>query len=217
MPHITIEYSANVGLHHDIAALVDAVHAAALQHGLAPTDGLRTRAARRDHYRVADGRPDYAFVSIMVRIGPGRDAQAKSSFLETVLGAAEAAIAAEDGPLVVAWSAELSETDARFRINRNEVRARNANDTRVDVGGGVVPGNRGDVRTDAVVDLGVDVGGGVVLGNRDDVRTDAVPDNRGDVDGGAVPDAGADPSGGTMPYADAVCGVDTVEESWGQC
>ena len=124
MPHITIEHSANVGVHHDIAALVDAVHAAALEHGLVPSDGLRTRAVSRDHYRVADGHPDHAFIAIAVRIGPGRDAAAKSSFLETVLNAAEARIASEGGPLAVAWSAELTEIDERFRINRNHVRTR---------------------------------------------------------------------------------------------
>ena len=124
MPHITIEHSANVGVHHDIAALVDAVHAAALEHGLAPSDGLRTRAVGRDHFRVADGRPDHAFVAISVRIGPGRNAAAKSSFLETVLNAAETRIASEGGPLAVAWSAELTEIDEQFRINRNHVRTR---------------------------------------------------------------------------------------------
>lgn len=124
MPHITIEHSANVGVHHDIAALVDAIHAAALEHGLAPSDGLRTRAVGRDHYQVADGHPDHAFIAISVRIGPGRDATAKSSFLETVLNAAEACIAAEGGPLAVAWSAELTEIDELFRINRNHVRTR---------------------------------------------------------------------------------------------
>ena len=124
MPHITIEHSANVGTHHDIAALVDAVHAAALEHGLAPPDGLRTRAVSRDHYRVADGHPDHAFIAIAVRIGPGREATAKSSFLETVLNAAEARITAESSPLAVAWSAELTEIDEQFRINRNHVRTR---------------------------------------------------------------------------------------------
>ena len=122
MPHITIEYSANVGVHHDIAALVDAVHAAALEHGLAPPDGLRTRAVGRDHYRVADGHHDHAFVAVAIRIGPGRDASVKSSFLETILNAAETRIASEGSPLAVAWSAELTEIDERFRINRNHVR-----------------------------------------------------------------------------------------------
>lgn len=122
--HITIEHSDNLADHHDIDALVGAVHAAAAAHGLAPLDGLRTRAVARTHYRIADGDPDYAFVAIAVRVGPGRDADARRNYLEQVLATAEAYIAATPSPLAVAWSAELTESDAAFRVNRNEVRAR---------------------------------------------------------------------------------------------
>lgn len=124
MPHITIEYSANVAEHHDIDALVDVVHMAAIDHGLPPADGMRTRAVARSHYRVADGSDDLAFVAIAVRIGPGRDPATKSDFIETVLDAAEARLDAEASPLAIAWSIELNEIDAEFRINRNHVRTR---------------------------------------------------------------------------------------------
>ena len=124
MPHITIEHSANLTEHHDIQQLVDAVHGAALGHGLAPLDGLRTRAATRDRYRIADGDPDHAFVAITARIGPGRDAESKTSFLETILDAAEAQIDTAPDPLAIAWSAEIVEMDPSFRINRNHVRTR---------------------------------------------------------------------------------------------
>lgn len=130
MAHITIEYSANLGDHHDIAALVETVHEAAAAHGLAPRDGLRTRAVARAHYRIADGDAHHAFAAIAVRVGPGRDAAARSSFLETVLDAAEAHVAATPSPLAVAWSAELTEMDAAFRSNRNAVRARLAEGNR---------------------------------------------------------------------------------------
>lgn len=124
MPHITIEYSANLAEHHDIDALLQVVHAAAIEHGLPPADGLRTRGERRDHYVIADGSDDLAFVAIAIRIGPGRDAATKTSFIETLLNAAEAHIASQQGPLAIAWSIELNEIDAGFRINRNHVRTR---------------------------------------------------------------------------------------------
>ena len=135
MVHITIEYSANLADHHDIEALVETVHEAAAAHGLAPLDGLRTRAVARTHYRIADGDPDHAFAAIAVRVGPGRDPAARRSFLETVLEAAEAHVAATPSPLAVAWSAELTEMDAAFRINRNGVRARIAERNRQSPGG----------------------------------------------------------------------------------
>ena len=135
MAHITIEYSANLADHHDIEALVDAVHEAAAAHGLTPRDGLRTRAVARTHYRIADGDPHHAFAAIAVRVGPGRDAAARLSFLEAILDAADAHVAATPSPLAVAWSAELTEMDAAFRINRNGVRARIAERTRQNSGG----------------------------------------------------------------------------------
>lgn len=124
MPHITIEYSANLADHHEVGALVAAVHDAALADGLPPLDGLRTRAAVRDHYKIADGDPDFAFVAIHVRIGPGRDPETKQDFITALLDAAEAQLASESSRLAVMWSIELNEIDANFRMNRNHVRTR---------------------------------------------------------------------------------------------
>ncbi len=121
MPHIVLEYSANVGEHYDIDALVGQVHAAALDHGLAASDALRTRAAERPHYRVGNGDPRFGFVAIAVRLGPGRDDDTVNSFLEAVLDAAQAALVGDD--LVLMWSIEANEIDPAKRINRNDVRA----------------------------------------------------------------------------------------------
>lgn len=121
MPHITIEYSANVADRHDIDVLLGAVHDAALAHGLAAVAGLRTRAVERAHYRVATGDPRFAFVAIHCRVGPGRDLDTEQAFITQVLDAAEASLA--DTPLAIMWSIELSEIDPQRRINRNHVRA----------------------------------------------------------------------------------------------
>lgn len=150
VPHISIEYSANVADHHDIDALVVAVHEAALIDGLPPLAGLRTRASVRQSYRIADGQATHGFIAIMIRIGPGREALEKKRFLTAVLDAAEAHINSEIAnseiansevtksgstdyrsasyrsaevlsPLALAWSAELQEIDPEFRINRNYV------------------------------------------------------------------------------------------------
>lgn len=124
MPHITVEYSANVAEHHDIQALIDQVHEAALADGLPDITALRTRGAERANYRIADGDTDHAFIAITARIGPGRDSSAKTSFLEAILAAAEAQAATEPSPLAIAWSAEVTEIQAEFRINHNHVRTR---------------------------------------------------------------------------------------------
>ena len=70
MPHQFIEYSANLADRTDIQALVDRMHEVALQTGVFPMGGLRTRAVCRDHYRIADGHPDNAFVNVYLRVAP---------------------------------------------------------------------------------------------------------------------------------------------------
>ncbi|MDH3293565.1 MAG: 5-carboxymethyl-2-hydroxymuconate Delta-isomerase [Acidimicrobiia bacterium] len=124
MPHLTIEYSANVADHHDIDALLDVVHQAALDHGLAPLAGLRTRAVAREDYRVADGGADLAFIAITARMAPGRDAATKRSFIEYVLDQACRQVEGEAREPAIAWSIEIQELDADFRINRNRVKDR---------------------------------------------------------------------------------------------
>lgn len=124
MPHVTIDYSANVADHHDIDALVSTVHGAVLDHGAAPMTGLRTRAFAATHYRIADGRPDLAYVALRAHLGPGRSAEVKRSLVTAVLDAAEARLATEPSPLAIAWSMEVTEIDAELRENRNHVRSR---------------------------------------------------------------------------------------------
>ena len=88
MPHITVEYSANLEDDLSIRALVDAIHETALATGVFPIGGLRTRAERRDVYAVADRAPENAFIAVIARIGAGRDAATRqrvaASLLETV-------------------------------------------------------------------------------------------------------------------------------------
>ena len=122
MPHITIEYSANLAGLTDIDALVATVHDAALDDGLPALDALRTRAAPRDHYRIADGDPAYGFVAVVARIGPGREPEAVERFLTRLIDTVEAALAPLLADHPVALSAEVQLIDPALRINRNHIR-----------------------------------------------------------------------------------------------
>ncbi len=124
VPHIIIEYSSNVADHHDVGGLVTAIHECAKATRIGPLGGLRTRAVAREHYRIADGVADNAMIAIVARLGPGREPAEKTAFIEAVLDAAEAQVATEPSPLVIAWSMEVQEIDAEFRVNRNHVAAR---------------------------------------------------------------------------------------------
>jgi len=77
MPHLNIEYSANLEDVLNVQALVDTIHSTALDTGIFPLGGVRTRAEARKHYRIANGNPEAGYIHMMVRIGSGRDADTR--------------------------------------------------------------------------------------------------------------------------------------------
>jgi len=87
MPHLNIEYSANLADALDIQALVDRIHETALEPGIFPLGGVRTRAEARTHYRIANGDPNAGYIHMVVRIGPGRDEQTRHEAGERIFNA----------------------------------------------------------------------------------------------------------------------------------
>ena len=73
MPHLNIEYSVNLESALDIQALVDRIHETALETGVFPLGGVRTRAEARSYYRIANGDPSAGYIHMIVRIGSGRE------------------------------------------------------------------------------------------------------------------------------------------------
>ena len=72
MPHLIVEYSANLESRLGLKALMAKLRNVAVAGGVFPLAGIRVRAARRDHYLIADGDPAHGFVHVMARIGKGR-------------------------------------------------------------------------------------------------------------------------------------------------
>ncbi len=73
MPHFTMEYSANLDGRVDMSAVCEVVRKAAAETGIFPVGGIRVRALRCEHYAIADGKTDYAFLAMLLRLGEGRD------------------------------------------------------------------------------------------------------------------------------------------------
>ena len=73
MPHLIVEYSANLEAEIDLDGLMRGLRDVAAAGGVFPLPGIRVRAARRDHYLIADGDPEHGFVHVTARIGVGRD------------------------------------------------------------------------------------------------------------------------------------------------
>ena len=72
MPHFTIEYSANLEARVDMGKVCEVVRKAALETGIFPIGGTRVRAIRCEHYAIADGNPQFAFLAMLLRLGGGR-------------------------------------------------------------------------------------------------------------------------------------------------
>jgi 5-carboxymethyl-2-hydroxymuconate isomerase len=120
MPHLTIEYSANVADHVDIDHLVGVLHDAALATGIAALDALRTRAVRRDHYAIADRHPDNAFVAVTARLGAGRSDDDQQRLLDALMTALDTTVGAAGRTMML--SVEYQEIEPTRRINRNHLR-----------------------------------------------------------------------------------------------
>ena len=100
MPHVNIQYSANIDADADMGALC-ATLAEVLgaqrdgQGGrLFPLGGTRVFAYPAAHFAVADGRPDRAFVYLQVKIASGREPALVTAAGEAMMAAVRSHFAA---------------------------------------------------------------------------------------------------------------------------
>ena len=121
MAHIVIEYSAGLRDRLELPALLSAVHQAALETGVFPIGGLRTRAYEAQHYVIADGHPDNGFVHLSLKVGHGRDVEVRKRACETIFGAACRQLAPiyESQPLAI--SLEMQEIDPILTFTKNNL------------------------------------------------------------------------------------------------
>ena len=64
MAHAIVEYSANLEEKIDMDGLIAVIHEACLNTGAFPLTGMRTRGARRDLYKIANGIIDANFIHL---------------------------------------------------------------------------------------------------------------------------------------------------------
>ncbi|CAH2925908.1 MAG: 5-carboxymethyl-2-hydroxymuconate delta-isomerase (EC [uncultured Paraburkholderia sp.] len=84
MPHLTLEYSANLADSESIGRLCNTLaQCLAEQREQAqpvyPLGGIRVRALRCEHYCIADGRADAAFLHANLKIAAGRSDATKKA------------------------------------------------------------------------------------------------------------------------------------------
>ena len=122
MPHLMIDYSANVESDVDMGALCDTLRDVAASIDAFPLAGVKVRAVRVDHYAIADGNPEHGFIDISVRIREGRDMETKQNAAQKLFDAANEFVADVMQRRSLALSLELRDIGAALSPKSGSIR-----------------------------------------------------------------------------------------------
>ena len=122
MPHLMIDYSANVEPDVDIGGLCNTLRDVAASIDAFPLAGVKVRAVRVDHYAIADGNPEHGFIDISVRIREGRDMETKQDAAQKLFDAANEFVADVMQRRSLALSLELRDIDAALSPKSGSIR-----------------------------------------------------------------------------------------------
>ena len=121
MPHLIVEYSANLDADLAPPALAGAIHAAALETGVFPIGGCRTRLARREVYVIGDGHADNRFIHVQARIGAGRSAEVRQKAAEHIFARLKAVTADIYAKAPLGLTLEVVEIDPIGSLKHNNL------------------------------------------------------------------------------------------------
>ncbi|MFM0395524.1 5-carboxymethyl-2-hydroxymuconate Delta-isomerase [Paraburkholderia phytofirmans] len=129
MPHLTLEYSANLTGEESIGQLCKAL-AQCLdaqrenEQRVYPLGGIRVRALRCEQYCIADGRADAAFLHANLKIGAGRSEAAKKATGDALFALIKQHFATEFEQHGLALSLEINEFSEAGTWKHNNLHAR---------------------------------------------------------------------------------------------
>jgi 5-carboxymethyl-2-hydroxymuconate isomerase len=130
MPHLNIQYTANLdsltdmnALCHTLAATLVALRGEDGVVPLFPVAGTRVMAWPAPHFAVADGRPDRAFIYLNLLITPGRSEAMKKRAGDAVLASASAHLDAVFAQHAVGMTLQIEEGTPVYEGKRNNLAA----------------------------------------------------------------------------------------------
>src|SRR5450631_1704971 len=128
MPHVVVEYSMNLEQSVDISELIRVVHDAMVATKAFPLEVVRTRAAPRDDFRIADGDPRNGFLAVVGRIAPGPPQQVRHELGKSLFDAVRGYLSDVSDAIPLSITVELQEIDqtSAFRHNSIVVRSSDA-------------------------------------------------------------------------------------------
>jgi 5-carboxymethyl-2-hydroxymuconate isomerase len=122
MPHIVLEYSANLEAAVDIQALCDHIRKAAAGISAFPMPGIRVRAYKADFVSIADGDPKHGFIDISVRLRGGRPDEVKKVATRALFEAAKAFLEPVLEERSLALSIEMRDIDPELSPKTGTIR-----------------------------------------------------------------------------------------------
>ncbi|MEM8653114.1 MAG: 5-carboxymethyl-2-hydroxymuconate isomerase [Pseudomonadota bacterium] len=122
MPHIILDYSANLDGPLDMHGLCIALKDAAAATGVFPPAGIRVRAHAAPHSVVADGDPGHSYIDITIRLAAGRTDAQKAHATDAVFDAAQAFTADHLARHPFMLSLELREIDPDHSRKTSSIR-----------------------------------------------------------------------------------------------
>ena len=123
MPHFIAEITDNIEAQADLPGLFEKVHATLGASGVFPLGGIRSRAVRLDTWRMADGKHDYAFVHMTLKVGHGRDLATRQRVAEALFEVIKAHFAPLQAERLLALSFEMIELHEVLNFKENNVHA----------------------------------------------------------------------------------------------
>lgn len=122
MPHLSFEYSANLEDRVDWTGFCAILRDTAVQTGVFPLAGVRVRGVRCDHFEIADGHPDNAFIDISVRLRGGRAQADKERATAALFDAARGFLEDLIATTPIALSLEMRDIDPALSPKLNTIR-----------------------------------------------------------------------------------------------
>lgn len=121
MPHLIVEYSANIEPDLRLDELLDKLHSTALATGIFPIGGLRVRAFCAGHYRIADLDPANAYVHVTALVGHGRPLDVRERACNQLFDCIKAHLADTFDVRPLAISFNMQELDPLLSLKHNNL------------------------------------------------------------------------------------------------
>lgn len=123
MPHFYAECTDNIREQAELPALFAQINRCLAESGIFPLGGIRSRAIWLDTWQMADGKQDYAFVHMTLKIGSGRSLESRQQVGEMLFSLIQKHFASLMAQRYLALSFAMEELDPQLNFKQNNVHA----------------------------------------------------------------------------------------------